>query len=559
MLESLYIKNIALIKELNIPLGKGFTVFTGETGAGKSIIIDSIAILLGKNTSRELIRTGEESASVSAMIYCDDKDKNSTIADAGFDTDEDGMLYFQKDISRSSRSSSKLGGRSIPASLHRELISELITIHGQNDNQTLFRKQNHITILDSFVKSDGLLSEYSAAYDKVCALEKKIGELERSDADALRRIDMLRFQADEIKSAKLKAGEEQELEEKKKRLRSAEKIQKHARLIRKALYHNEKGVSASELTDKAKGSIEVLSDFYPELSNCAERLDSVLSELMDIAETVSDLIPEEERVPSELLDKIESRLNTIEKLRRKYGASEEEILEYYSKIQSELNDIQNASELIAEYKIQLTDAKNEAFSVAEKLSVERRAGAAVVSQRVCEVLDYLDMPGVRFLVNVEGTKELKANGTDDVEFLLSANPGEPLLPIASIASGGELSRIMLAIKSVLAQSDSIPTLIFDEIDTGISGRTSRKVGIKLKEISKEAQVICVTHSAQIASLADTHIKISKEEKEGRTETNVTVLSNDERVTEVARILGGIEVTQNQLNTAKELIDEGVKL
>lgn len=559
MLESLYIKNIALIKELNISLGKGFTVFTGETGAGKSIIIDSIALLLGKNTSRELIRTGEDNASVSAMIYCTDKDKLSMVSDAGFSADEDGLLYFQKDVSRSTRSSSKLGGRSIPASLHRELISELITIHGQNDNQTLFRKQNHINILDSFVKNDALLSEYSAAYEKVCTLEKRIEELERSDADALRRIDMLRFQADEIRSAKLKVGEEEELEEKKKRLLSAEKIQKHARLVYKALYHNEKGISASELADKAKSSVEVLADFYPELSDCSERLGAVLYELMDIAETVSDLVPEEERDPSELLDKIEGRLNTIEKLRRKYGASETEILEYYESIQTELNDIQNASELIAEYKVQLEDAKAEAFLIAEKLSKQRRAGAGVISDKVCEVLDYLDMPGVRFSVNVEDMKELKANGTDDVEFLLSANPGEPLLPISSIASGGELSRIMLAVKSVLAQSDSIPTLIFDEVDTGISGKTSRKVGIKLKEISKGAQVICVTHSAQIASLADTHIKISKEEKEGRTETKVTVLSDEERIAEVARILGGIEVTQNQLNTAKELIDEGVRL
>ncbi len=558
MLESLYIKNIALIKELNIEFKSGFTVFTGETGAGKSIIIDSIGLLLGKHTSRELIRTGEESAHVSGVITTDDGEKLSAFEEAGISPD-DGAFLFSKDISRSSRNSSRINSRPVSASISRELIGSLMTIHGQNDNQSLFDPKNHIKILDSFAKNDGIMQVYRELYIKIRELDMKISALKRNDAENLRRSDMLRFQAEEIKSARVKIGEEKALLEKKKLLLASEKIMKSARIVYRALYSNEKGVSACDLISKAETSAENLSEFFPELSDCGEKLEGILSELRDIAERVRDVMPEEEENPTEALDKIEDRLNTLEKLYRKYGAGEKEVLEYYKEITDEISEMDNSEELIGNLGKERDKLINEAKSIADDLSETRKKAAIVISEKVSEVLKFLDMPSVRFSVDIKQSDELLQSGTDIVEFLISPNPGEPLLPMAKIASGGELARIMLALKSVLSESDRIPTVIFDEIDTGISGKTSRKVGIKLKELSKFAQVICVTHSAQIASLADTHIKISKKSTENRTETSICELTYEERIDEVARILGGIEITKSQRETARELIAEGATL
>lgn len=553
MLDSLYIKNIALIKELNIEFDKGFTVFTGETGAGKSIIIDSIGMLLGKNVSKDMIRSGEEDASVSGIISDIDDEKKLFLNGFGVTPDSENIIYIQKDISKSTRSSTRLNSRPIPSSLQKEIAPVFINIHGQNEGQELFKSKNQINILDSFVDRSDLFKKYSELYKEMREIEKLLADLKKDDAEKLRRADMLRFQAEDIKSAKLRAGESNELEESKKRLLANEKIRKYSSLAYRAIYNNEKGMSATDMLSKAASAIDFLTSYFPSLQGCDEKLTGIISELTDIAERVKETMPEYEDDPTAMLDRIETRLDRIEKLKRKYGADEESIIAYLKSITDELESMENSAVLIEEYTAKVATIQKEAFAVAQKIHALRVERAKDISVKICDVLNFLDMPKVKFEIAVHNTGTLIQTGCDEVEFMISPNPGEPLLPMEKIASGGELSRIMLAVKSVLAEKDRVPTLIFDEIDTGISGKTSRKIGIKLKELSKHAQIICITHSAQIASIADTHFKISKTEINGRTETTLKNLSLDERVDEVARILGGIEITETQRKTALELI------
>lgn len=553
MLDALFIKNVALIKELNIQLNNGFTVFTGETGAGKSIIIDSIGLLLGKGVSKDIIRSGEESATVSGIISEIDDEKISLLSDFGISCDDEKSICVQKDISRSSKSVTRINGRNITASMQRETVSHFITIHGQNDGQSLFKAKNLLNIIDSFVSEKALLDEYKSLYTQIRNLEKTIFELEIDDSEKLKRVDMLKFQLEDIKSAKLRSGESAELEEKKKRLLADEKIRKYSNLAYRAIYNNEKGLSATDLLSKAVSAIDYLSEFYPSLSGKNEKIEDMISELTDIAETINEITPEYDDDPTVLIDKIEARLDTIDRLKRKYGADESQIIEYSKAITKELENIENSSLLIESYTNELLIIKKKALDIAKKISDSRKACARTISNKVCDVLSFLDMPGVKFDIDIHSVDKLLPDGCDEIAFLISPNPGEPLMPIDKIASGGELSRILLAIKSVIADEDRIPTVIFDEIDSGVSGKTSRKIGIKLKELSRTSQVICITHSAQIASLADTHIKISKSEQSGRTETSVKELDLQERIEEIARILGGIEITDTQRKTALELI------
>lgn len=554
MLDSLYIKNIALIRELNIEFNKGFTVFTGETGAGKSIIIDSIGLLLGRSINKELIRSGEERASVCGIISDIDSERTSILSENGIYLDDENTLYIQKDISRNSKTITRINSRPIPLSLQKELMPQFVTIHGQNENQTLFKTKNQLSVLDSFINNTELFEKYTELYSKIKEKERLIKKLEENDSEKLRRSDMLRFQIEDIKSAKLHIGECDELEEQKKRLLSNEKIRKYSSLAYRAIYNNEKGLSATDMLSKASSAIDLLTEYFPSLKGTDEKMAEIISELTDIAEKVHDIMPEDSEDPTLLLDKIESRLDKIEKLKRKYGADEKEILKYLASIEKELLEMENSSALIEKCKFELADLKKNALAIAKKIHFLREKSAEEISVKVCEVLAFLDMPKVKFNISVSISDELLSNGCDNVEFLISPNPGEPLLPMEKIASGGELSRIMLALKSVLAEKDKVQTIIFDEIDTGVSGKTSRKIGIKLKELSKYSQIICITHSAQIASLADTHMKISKSEVGGRTETSIKELSNNERVEEIARILGGIEVTDTQRKTALELIN-----
>lgn len=552
MLQSLHIENAAVIKRLDLDLGEGFSVLSGETGAGKSIIIDSINMLSGNRVSRELIRTGEDKATVSAIFTDCGNAVGSLLAD--YDIEYDGSVMLSRTLSRDGKSTVKLNGRTITQALQKELCRLLINIHGQHDNQRLMQKNSQLEILDSYAETQELLSEYAERYHALLALRAKLNDLETDEAQKIRMRDMLKFQLEEIGQAKLKSEEEEDmLEAERKRLGSIEKITETASLSYRILYGSEKGVAP--LIDRVCTGLSKISDVLPEAGEFSERLTEFRYEIVDIAERLHDLSEEDEN-PTERLNKIESRLNTITKLKRKYGATVQEILEFKARAEAQLDDIENADARREEILSEIQKISAQAEKIASDIHKKRQEASLSVVREVMQTLAFLDMPKVRFEIRITKTDKLKGNGYDDIEFLISANTGEPPQPLEKIASGGELSRIMLALKSVLSDKDGVGTVVFDEVDTGISGKTSRKVGIKLKQSAKATQVICVTHSAQIASLADNHFLISKHDVDGRTQTQIELLDEAGSVSEVARILGGIEVTESQLCAAREMIEDG---
>jgi len=556
MIESLHIENIAVIKSLDIDFGGGMTVLSGETGAGKSIIIDSINLLLGSRADKELIRNGEKSARVSAVFGNISAAVNNKLAELGLDSSEDSVI-----ISRSvteSGSSARINGRPVNISMLREISGMLLNIHGQNDNQQLLDPKNHIKILDSFADVFGDLEEYSTFYREMLRLKAEIDSASKDSMEQTRIAEMLKYQISDIDAVKPKEGEEEALEETIVKLRNLEKISKACALVDKAL-NGGKGVGAIYLADRASSAMDSISDAIPEAGTLAERLSNIKYELEDIASSLSSFEDIGGGDPTAKLDKAEGRLDAISKLKRKYGNDVEEILLFRENAVRKLELIENADERIEDLEEELKAAREKANAVAKRLSEKRRQAARTLTKEVTETLTFLEMPKVKFEVNVTRLSDFGVFGTDNVEFLISTNPGEPLLPMVKIASGGELARIMLSLKNVLNTCDGVETVIFDEIDTGISGKTSRKVGIKLKEIGKNAQVLCVTHSAQIASLADRHLFISKRELDGRMETSVRELDSQGRIEEIARILGGIEITNAQRKAAEEMIAEGADL
>ncbi len=557
MLASLHIENIAVIKSLDVDLSGGFTALTGETGAGKSIIIDSINLLTGGRASRELVRTGEHRASVSGVFCNLDHDTLETLTELGFDTDENGEILLQRTLTDDGRTTSRVNGQSVTSAVYREIAQNLINIHGQNDSLQFLQKSSHLSLLDAFAENGDLLCEYRRFYDEYKRISEHLRELEREDKDKFRLLEIYRFQLGEIDSVKLKKGEEEVLEAQCKKLRNIEKISKQTSFAYRILYSSDKSASASYLLDRAAASMLQISDVVPEAAELAEKLKNYRYEIEDIAETIHDFGGDVDidGDPTEKLNKIEGRLDAIAKLKRKYGETYEEIQRFREETAQKLDEIECADDKIADYRRQLDAIRAEMEIKAAALTDSRRRAAESILDRISDVLVYLDMPKVRFDVSIKPT-EPTPNGFDDVEFLISPNPGESLRPLAKIASGGELSRIMLAMKCALADRDSVGTLIFDEIDTGISGKTSRKVGIKLKSIARDVQVICVTHSAQVASLADNHFYISKSELDGRTETSLVLLDSMGRIEEIARILGGINVTEVQRRAAAEMIAEG---
>jgi DNA repair protein RecN (Recombination protein N) len=554
MIESLHIENIAVVRSLDIDLSEGFTVLTGETGAGKSIIIDSLGLLLGSRADKELIRTGESRALVSAVFSGLSQDVINCFAELGFDI-SDGSVMLSRAITANS-SMAKINGRGVTLAVLRSVSEKLFNIHGQNDNQQLLDPSNHIDIIDSYAGNASVVSEYGEIYKKILEKRAQIEALEKDSREQYRMRETLKYQISDIDSGKLKAGEEESLEALVIKLRSAEKISKSAALVDKALKGGEKGMGAIYLSERAAGALESIAAAIPEAEELAARLRNVCYELEDIAELSGDIVDFGGEDPSAKLDRAESRLDAISRLKKKYGSTVEEVLEYRAEAAAKLDLIENAGERREDMENELREFCDKARIYTEKLTQQRRKAAESLRRRVTETLCFLDMPKVRFDVSIKQSPDFNARGNDDVEFLIATNAGEPLLPMAKIASGGELARIMLSLKNVLNESDGIQTVVFDEIDTGISGKTSRKVGIKLKEIGGVSQVLCVTHSAQIASLADNHLYISKKEVEGRAETSLRILDDGERVAEIARILGGIEVTDTQIKAAREMIDEG---
>ncbi len=558
MLETLHIENIAVIKEADIDFRSGFSVLSGQTGAGKSILIDSINFLLGGHFGRELLRTGAENASVRALFTDIDDMTAERLFAIGVAPDENRELLLERSISREGRSQAKANRRPLTLSLLKAAGALLVNIHGQNETHTLTEKENHSAILDRFAESTQLLEAYREKYRALTELRKKIREASESEGERLREAEMLRYQITDIESCAPKAGEDEKLKELKLRLKNSERINKQAGFAYRALKGGEKA-NAVYILERSIAAVRSLSDVIPEADQIADGLEECRSGIEDAAERIY-LFGDGEEDGGKRLNAIEGRLDAIEKLRRKYGNTVAEILAFCENAKARLALLENADSALADYKAEEERLRKEAEALAERLHECRLAASHRLSEGVLSVLTFLDMPKVRFEVSVknayeDGRLSLHRDGADEVEFLLSANPGEPLLPLSSIASGGELARIMLSIKSVIADKDGVGTVIYDEIDTGVSGKTARKIGISLLRSAASVQVLCVTHSAQIASLADTHYLINKEERDGRAETSVSALDEEGRINELSRILGGIEITEAQRQAARELYTE----
>ena len=546
MLRTLHIENIAVIKCVDIAFDEGFTVLTGETGAGKSILIDSLGLLLGGKFSREMIRTGEQSASVSAVFDSLTEETVAALCDLGYAPDEEGNLLLRRVLHADGKSSLRLGGQPITATLAREIGRVLLNIHGQNDNQRLLQKTTHLHLLDAMGDYAKEKSAYAAAYERLCVCERELAALGQSDAEKLRLSEMLTYQIKDIEAVKLKAGEIEGLERERERLKNIEKIEKHVKFAATVLDSREKSASVAYLLGRGSASLRQIADVIPEAND-------MLYRVRDMAEEVRAWSDDDVGDPTARLDAIESRLDVISRLQRKYGKTGEDILAFLAKAKAELEGLDTQGERMEALERQRSALREECRLLAAALTDCRRAVAEDITERIRSELAYLDMPKVRFAVSITKTPDFIATGQDDVEFLIATNPGEPLLPMIKIASGGELSRLMLALKTVLNDRDGVGCVVFDEVDTGISGKTSRKVGIRLCQMGRDVQVVCITHAAQIASLADTHLLIEKNEVDGRMETCIRPLNDESRVDEVARILGGIEVTESQRTAAREMI------
>ncbi len=552
MLRSLHIENVAVIRRADLEFDLGFSVLTGETGAGKSMIIDSINLLLGNRVSKEIIRTGEEQAVVGAVFEELSDGVCAFLEEMGFPCPER-TLMLRRTLGADGRSRAYINGQMITQAMQREIAGHLISIHGQSDSQRLLQKKSHIELLDAFAKPIAEKEAYTKIYTALQSASKKLKSISKDESERMRLSEMLKYQIEDIDSVKPKTGEEELLTKERDKLLGAEQINRQIHLAYRALRGGEK-TNACDLIKRAEQAVRSLDGLIDEADAYCERLLSASSELEDVAELLLSYSVDDTGDPTARIDKIEARLDKLSRLKRKYGNTVEEILDFRNAAACRLEELECFDETRAELEKEVRCLTAEAGKAAASLTKKRAEAAAAVTKEVTETLSFLDMPKVRFSVSVTPS-ELSASGSDDVEFLIATNPGEPLLPMIKIASGGELSRIMLALRSVINDRDGAGTVIFDEIDTGVSGKTSRKIGIKLKESAKDAQVLCVTHSAQIASLAHTHFRIAKEEREGRAETDVLRLDGDERIEEIARILGGIEVTQAQRSAALDMINE----
>lgn len=553
MLNSLHIENMAVIKNCDINFSPGFTSLTGETGAGKSIIIDSIALLCGSRSDRSVIRTGEDKALVSGFFTDVSADIEELIKNADVPlTDGEAMLTRQ--LSADGRSVCKINGRQLPLSIYKEIASLLVNIHGQQDNWSLLKESCHLALLDKYASTEKLLSGYKLAYHEYC---EKRDELDKIISDSERdreQKDVLEHRLKELSSAKLKAGEEEKLLVERKRLQNAEKIDKQTGLVYRAIKGGDK-VNAIYLLDRSITALRALSDVSEEYSALAERLENAKYEIEDVADCTTAVSGGFDGDPSQLLTDLESRLFKLDALKKKYRKDTPELIELLEETKLRLANLENSDGDIDLAKKELATAKSKCVKLADELSEMRKRSATDLSERICSELAFLDMPNVRFVVCVENNaRELSPEGTDVVRFMLAGASGEPPRPLSKIASGGELSRVMLAVKSVFAEADEVATVIYDEVDAGVSGKTARKIGIKLKNTAKRSQVFCVTHSAQIASLSDTHLVVYKQLDGELYSTSVRELNTSERVEELSRILGGINITEAQRKAAIDLLD-----
>ena len=551
MLELLHIENIALIQEADIQFRPGFNALTGETGAGKSIVIDALGAVLGGRTSRDLIRTGADRAFVSAE-FSQVAPGLPGLEEAGVRPDEDGCLLLQRELTADGKNLCRVNGRPVTVAQLRRIGGELLNIHGQHDGQQLLDEEQHLSYLDRFGRTEAPLAAYQSAYGAMAALLDQIRSLQMDEAEKARRMDTLRFQIGELERAELMPGEEEELLQRRELLRNGEKYLSALSGADYALSGGEEGGGAVSALRDAEEAISAVRNLSGGMGELYQRLEQLRCEAYDLAETIRDRREEFDFSPAEL-DAVESRSDLLYRLKKKYGATVEDMIAYLDRCRTELDEMETADDTLARLEKQLETARRAVLAAGADLTAARKAAAGELETRIQAELRDLDMHRVRFHIEF-GEKEPGPDGCDAVRFLMSANAGEDLKPIARIASGGELARIMLALKNVLAEQEAIGTLVFDEVDTGVSGRAAQKVAEKLAQVSRRKQVLCVTHLPQLAAMADTHFSVEKGERDGRTYTRVTLLDRERRKAELARITGGSSVTAALLASAGELLD-----
>lgn len=551
MLKSLNIENIAVIEKADIDFSVGLNVMTGETGAGKSIIVDSINAILGERTSKELVRNGSNNASVTALF----EDVNDTVTEKldemGINSEDDGNLIIQRKISSLGKSTCRINGIPCTVSMLKEIGSLLVNIHGQHDSQALLNPDFHINFVDMLSNDEEVYSNYLNSFKALILVRKRLKSL-TSDADTRdKRIELLKYQVKELKQAEIKEGEIEDLKKRREIILNSQSIVEALSSLLALITGNDESNGVQNSLLQSSKSIQRFVDNDADISTVFSSLDSINDGVENLKDLLSNKLDSMNFNPDEL-EKIEDRLEMFYDFQNKYGKTEQDMINYLESAEAELASIENSDEEIEILNKQYDDLLDKTLKLADILSCYRKSLAYQLETDVKAELEYLDMPKVKFIVEFEKGK-LSSSGYDKIQFLISTNPGEPAKPLSKIASGGELSRIMLAIKNILAKNDFIQTLIFDEIDTGVSGRASRKIGLKLNAVSKHTQVICVTHSAQIAACADNHLLIEKQVNDGRTYTSVSPLNRDGRVKELARIMGGMDITESLLKSAEELL------
>ena len=547
MLSLLHIENIAVIEQADISFDRGFNVLTGETGAGKSIVIDAISAIVGERAYRDMIRTGTQKASVRGVFT--QVPELPWFAENGVTYDPETVI--QREIYLDGKNVCRVNGALVTVSILHKLGLQLINIHGQHDSAALFEEENHLTFLDDYAGNEALRQSYREGYDLVAELRRKIDKMTMDEGEKLRRMETLKYQITEIEKAAPEPGEDTALEERRKLLQNAEKLSQGMDEAVRCLYGDDDSEGAAGLLAQAEYALARLSRFSDSFASLHERVSDLKYQVQDAAEEARDA-RDGLSFSADELERIESRLDVLHRLRRKYGASCEEILAYLEQAKKELDDMEFADDHLEKLKKKLEKAEAEAWKRAEVLRKNRKENAEAMSARILGELAQLDMPRVQFACKFREL-ELTPSGADAVAFYMSANAGEAMKPLSKVASGGELARIMLAMKNVLAEKDQIGCLIFDEVDTGVSGRAAQKVAEKLRSLARFKQVLCVTHLPQLAALADTHLLISKAERDGRTYTSVTPLDKEGRKRELARIIGGTHITETTLKSAEEML------
>lgn len=552
MLKTLSIENIAVIEKAEIEFSNGFNVLTGETGAGKSIVVDSINAILGERTSKELVRAGSENALVTAYFEDISKEVEQKLNEFDLPCDDDGALVLSRKISAQGKSTCRINGSVCTVSMLKEVGNLLVNIHGQHDSQTLLNADYHYKFVDMYGSLDGVLDEYKQSFKQLLSVRKQLKALTMDADERDRQIELLDYQIKELSDAEIKVGEWDELKKRKNLILNSQNLLQSLNSALSAFNGSDEYSGISTLLSTAVKEIGSVSDVDSEIKSVYDKAEALNDSVEVVKDALLDKINSIEFEPEEL-NRIEERLDLYYTFSNKYGETEQDMLYYLDEAVKKRTAFENSEEELEKLNVQYDEIFNETVALAQKLTDLRKSTAEKLGNEICKQLEFLDMPKIKFTTSFE-KGNLSANGWDKIEFLIATNVGEMAKPLAKIASGGELSRIMLAIKSIIAQKDSIDTLIFDEIDTGVSGKASRKIGLKLKELGAFTQVICVTHSAQIASVADTHFLIEKNVENDRTYTNVTVLDYDGRKNELARIMGGINATESLLKSAEELLN-----